>query len=132
MALDASDRPHISYYDVTHSNLKYARLLPSEIALVGELQDGQLWLTWEPVAGVAGYWVYGTAGEPWFLPDLSPPTYVNRVGIVPAGTTTWSSSNGIGDPNLNWMYLVIAMGEGNSELVRSNRAGEHDFDTDIP
>jgi hypothetical protein len=132
MALDASDRSHISYYDGTHGNLKYARLLPSEIALVGDLQDGELWLTWEPIAGIAGYWVFGTAGDPWFLPDLSPPTYVNRIATVPGGTTTWSSTNGIADPDNNWTYLVMAVDETEVELARSNRVGEHDFNTDIP
>lgn len=132
MALAASDRPHISYYDVTNGNVKYARLLPSEIALTGELEAGQLCLTWEPVAGVSGYWVFGVAREPWFLPDLSPPTYVNRVAVVPGGTTTWSSANGIAEPDNNWTYLVIAVDETEAELARSNRVGEHDFATDIP
>jgi hypothetical protein len=132
MVLDASDRPHVSYYDISHGNLKYARLLPSEIAVTGELQDGQLLLTWEPVAGASGYWVFGTVGEPWFLPDLSPPTYVNRLAIVPSGTTSWSSPNGIGDVVNNWTYLVIAMENTNTELARSDRVGEHDFDTGIP
>jgi hypothetical protein len=132
MALDASDRPHISYYDDTAGNLKYARLLPSEIALTAELEDGTLLLTWSSVDGVEEYWVFGTAEVPWFPPDLSPPTYVNRVAVVPAGTTMWSSTNGFADPDQNWTYLVIAMENTNIELVRSNRAGEHDFDCEIP
>jgi hypothetical protein len=132
MALDVSDRPHISYYDDTHEALKYAGLLPSEIALAGELQGGQLCLTWSPVEGVEEYWVFGIAREPWFVPDLSPPTYVNRVAVVPGGTTTWSSPNGIGDPANNWTYVVIAMENTNIEITRSNRVGEHDFGTAIP
>jgi hypothetical protein len=70
--------------------------------------------------------------EPWFLPDLSPPTYVNRVAVVPAGTTTWSSSAGVGDPDHNWTYLVVAIDDSENELARSNYGGEHDFEGDIP
>ncbi len=132
MALDASDLPHISYYDDTHGDLKYARRVPVPMELTGSLQDGQLRLTWTPVVGVVGYWVFGESAEPWFLPDLSPPTHVNRIVIVPGGTTIWSSSSGIGDPDSNWTYLVTAMGNSQQELERSNRVGEHDFDMEIP
>jgi len=132
MALDASDRPHISYYDATHRNLKYARFFLGDVALTGHLQDGQLLLTWEPVGGASAYWVFGNAQVAWFEPDLSPPTYVNRVAVVPGGTTSWSSPNGIADPAINWTYLLSAIGESNVELARSNRVGERDFDLEIP
>ena len=81
---------------------------------------------------VAEYWAYGTSNHPWFVPDTSPPTYVNRVAVVPTGTTTWSSPYGVGDPNANWIYLVMAVDISAQELARSNRAGEHDFLTDVP
>jgi hypothetical protein len=133
LALDGSGYPHISYYDETNDALNYAYALgPAPIVLTASKADGQLVLNWTAVTGAAGYWIYGMTNEPWFLPDLSPPTYVNRVAVVPGGTTTWSSTNGIADPVNNWTYLVIAMENTNTELARSNRVGEHDFDTDIP
>jgi hypothetical protein len=46
--------------------------------------------------------------------------------------TSWLTGNGIGDPDSNWTYLVIAVDEAEAELARSNRAGEHDFDCEIP
>ncbi len=87
------------------------------------------WSTWSPASE---YWIYGMTNEPWFLPDLSPPTYVDRVGVVPGRTTTWPSSNGISDPDNNWTYLVIAVDATQQELARSSRVGEFDFDTGIP
>jgi len=66
--------------------------------------------------------------EPWFIPDVSPPTYVNRIVVLPSTTTTWSS--GVGDPAANWTYLVMAVDASEQELARSNRVGEADFETD--
>jgi hypothetical protein len=100
--------------------------------LSAELTEDDLELQWSMWSPASEYWVYGVGNEPWFEPDTSPPTYMNRVGVVPAGTTTWSSTNGIGDPTNNWTYLVIAVDETELELARSNRVGEHDFDCEIP
>lgn len=132
MVMDSSDHPHISYYDITHDDLKYARFLPNQFKLAANLQNGQLLLTWEPVFGMSSYWVFGASQEPWFQPDLSAPTYVNRLAVIPAGITAWSTTNGIGDQSDNWTYLISAMDDSNLEWVRSNRVGEHDFDVMIP
>lgn len=132
MVLDPSDRPHISYYDITNGDLKYARFLPSQFKLAANLQDNQLLLTWEPVFGISSYWVFGTSHEPWFEPDLSAPTYVNRLAVIPVGVTAWSSANGVGNQSDNWTYLLSAIDDSNLEIVRSNRVGEHDFDVETP
>jgi hypothetical protein len=100
--------------------------------LSAELAGDELvvqWSTWSPASE---YWVFGMGHEPWFAPDTSPPTYVNRVAVVPAGMTSWSSNAGVGDPEENWTYLVIAVDNANQEIVRSTRAGEHEFQTDVP
>jgi hypothetical protein len=100
--------------------------------LSSELAGGDLVLQWSTWTPASEYWIYGMANEPWFAPDVSPPTYVNRIAVVPDGTTTWSSPNGIGDPAANWTYLVMAVDAEEQELARSNRVGEEDFETDLP
>ncbi len=46
--------------------------------------------------GVDEYWICGATNDPYFEPVLTG-GFENRVGIVPAGTTTWSSDHGITD-----------------------------------
>ena len=76
--------------------------------------------------------MFGTAQVPWFVPDLSPPTYVNRLAVVPEGVSTWSSVAGVGDPNWDWTYLVMAVNTSAQVVAASNRVGEQDFAGDIP
>jgi YVTN family beta-propeller protein len=104
---------------------------PSGIELTGELVGGQVQLSWSPVDQASAYWVYGTSNMAWFAPGLAP-GYEFRLAVLPPETTTWSSANGVGDPNANWTYLIMAVDRSEQELARSNRAGEHDFDADIP
>jgi parallel beta-helix repeat protein len=96
------------------------------LVLSGEVVAGDLVLEWNTVPSAANYWVHGVDNQAYFAPDLG-----NRLAIVPSGTTTWSSSNGIGDPDHNWTYLVSAVDGSNLELIRSNRVGECDYDADI-
>jgi hypothetical protein len=104
---------------------------PSEIVLTGDLVGGQLQLTWTSFAPASAYWVYGASNLAWFVPGFSP-GYNFRLVVLSPGTTTWSSSNGVGDPSANWTYLVMAVDATEQELARSNRFGEHDFATDTP
>ncbi len=101
---------------------------PSEIVLTGQLVGSQLQLTWTTFPSTDAYWVYGASNLVWFTPGFAP-TYAYRIAVLPSGTTTWSSSSGIGDTSANWTYLVIAVDATEMELARSNRFGEHDFDT---
>ena len=57
--------------------------------------------------------------------SLSPYNY--RLTVLPSGTTTWSSSNGIGDDANNWTYVVIAVDGSGTEIFRTNRFGAFDF-----
>jgi hypothetical protein len=125
--LDASDNPHISYYDGTFSDLNYAHGVNPQILLSGSVQGGELVLSWTAFPGASAHWVYGADSQAYFELELVTP-YQYRLQVLGSGATTWSSSNGIGDPDHNWTYQVLAVGASEQELCRSNRYGEHDFD----
>jgi hypothetical protein len=132
LTLDDTGYPHISYYDWTNNDLKYAHMVgPGGFGLDGTVVDGALQLTWSTVTGTQDYWVYGTSNLPWFVPGMGP-GYQYRLTVLPCSTTTWSSSNGIGDPDANWTYLVMAVDVAEQELACSNRVGEQDFEAEIP
>ena len=87
-------------------------------------------LSWRDTGGTENYWVYGKAGDAYFVPALLPP-YTNRLAVLPYGSTSWSSASGVGDPASNWTYLVVAVDASNQEVCRSERAGEHDYNAAI-
>jgi len=103
----------------------------SAITLNAAVGPGGLVLSWSPLAWADEYWVYGAANLPWFVPGVAP-GYEHRVAILAEDCLTWSSGNGVGDPAQDWTYLVIAVGAGEEEVGRSNRAGEVDFETNMP
>lgn len=102
-----------------------------EPALSAELIGGEVVLTWTPVATAQAYWIYGASNDPGFSPGFAP-GYAHRQAVLPSGTTTWSSPNGVGDTASNWTYLVIAVDAAETVLATSNRAGEMDYDGNIP
>jgi hypothetical protein len=101
------------------------------LLLSGTLSGNGLELQWAPFPGTANYWVFGACDEPFFVPGPKP-DYEHRLVVLDPQTTTWASPNGIADPNANWAYLVTAVDETASEITRSNRVGEFDFDTVFP
>jgi hypothetical protein len=103
---------------------------PSPLDLTGDLVGGQLVLSWRDTGGTEDYWVYGKAGDAYFVPALLPP-YTNRLAVLPYGSTSWSSASGVGDPSTNWTYQVVAVDASNQEVCRSERVGEHDFTTAV-
>jgi hypothetical protein len=123
--LDPWGRPHLSYYDASNCDLTYARAL-SPIALTDWLSGGQLMLNWTAVAGSAGYWICGTGNEAYFVPRLTSP-HSHRLAVLPSDVTTWSSTSGIGDPDHDCAYLVLALSTTEQVLGSSNRVGEHDL-----
>jgi hypothetical protein len=88
-------------------------------------------LQWSPWSTAIEYWIYGADNLPYFEPG-SAPGYEYKLEEVVPPTTTWSRPSGIGDPDQNWTYLVMSVGRWGNELARSNYAGEHDFDCEIP
>jgi hypothetical protein len=101
---------------------------PVSVNLDGAISGGALTLTWDAVPGAAYYWIYGADNLAYFEPGLTAPWQYRR-GSVPAGSTTWSSPSGIGDPDHNWTYQIIALDASLQDISRSNRFGAHDFST---
>jgi photosystem II stability/assembly factor-like uncharacterized protein len=101
------------------------------VALTGRVVGGDLRLSWDEVCGSAEYWLYGAHTRAYFEPVVVSP-YTFRVAVEPYGTTVCFMPNGIGDPDYNWSYLLVAVNADERELGRSNRWGEHDFDVSTP
>jgi hypothetical protein len=100
------------------------------IDLSGNVSGGELELTWAPCSGASAYWIYGKANQAHFEPGLSP-GFSHRLDVCSAETTTWSSPNGVEDPEANWTYLVLAANSADQEIARSNRFAEYDFACDF-
>ena len=95
-----------------------------EIDLSSSVQIDTLVLDWDTVPPATSYWVYGASNDAYFDPQVESP-FAFRQAVT--AETTWSSDSGIGDPDTNWTYLVIAVDGADNEIGRSNRIGEHDF-----
>jgi hypothetical protein len=110
------------------NNAGCAYVFSSEMVLSGQVAGGLLQLTWTTVSKAVEYWVYGASNNTYFLPGLTG-GYEHRLVVLPATLTSWSNWAGIGEPDSNWVYLVLAVNAAEQELCRSNRFGEHDFAT---
>ncbi len=100
------------------------------LVLSGTVTEGVLRLQWNSFAGVTSYWVYGASDDTYFSPGPTEP-YEYRLAELPGLTLTWSSSSGVGDPDHNWTYQVIALSSSGQVMRFSNRFGEHDFGTTL-
>jgi hypothetical protein len=103
---------------------------PGTITLSGYLNGQQLVLYWSPCIGdVYAYWVYGAPNSFYFQPGILPP-YTHRLALLGPGATGWQTSSGIGNPNAQWSYRLIAVDITQTAVIGvSNRFGEHDFST---
>jgi hypothetical protein len=101
---------------------------PVSMNLDGAVSGGSLNLVWDEVTGAVSYWIYGADNLTYFQPGLTMPWQYRRDDI-PAGTTTWSSPDGIGDPDHNWTYQVVAIDASLQDISRTNRFSEHDVST---
>ncbi len=102
---------------------------PLRIRIV--LQGPTVVLSWTPYPDCAGYWVYGASNEPFFTPGMAP-SYEHRLAVLRPNVLSWSTDVGVGDPEENWTYLVMAVTADGVELARSGRVGEFDAAADIP
>ncbi len=98
-----------------------------QIDLTGTLDQGLLWLQWGPFPPAWEYHIYGAGNNYYFSPEPW-----NMLDEVNPGTTWWSSANGLGDPDLNYTYMIIAVNAYGEEVVRSNYYGQFDFGTGTP
>ncbi len=105
-------------------------LTVGSIVLWGGIDGGSLVLSWSTLAGASSYWVYGAADAAHFLPGFAP-GYEHRLAVLSSPVRPWPTGNGVGDPDSNWTYLVVAVAAGEQEVGRSNRFGEHDFSMGI-
>lgn len=115
--------------DVTDDTSEFSQVeyvVNTDMILEVQRVGGNLQLTWTSVSGASAYWIYGASNDHYFVPGTLSP-YEHRLATVGSGTTTWSSTNGIGDTVNNWSYLIIAVDGSSAEISRSNRAGEFDF-----
>ncbi len=53
--------------------------------------------------------------------ELTRPT---SFATSPFGANTWADTSGVGDPDNNWAYAIIAVGSNGFEVYRPNRFGE--------
>jgi hypothetical protein len=129
LALGPTGRPHLTWALCAWEPppvLKYACADAFPIVLSSEVVDGELVLEWGEEPWASAYWVYGASNQAHFSPGFFP-GYQNRLAVLAPIYTTWSSPSGIGDPNNNWTYMVLAVNAAEEELCRSNRVGEWDF-----
>lgn len=101
-------------------------IIDGPVTLSGTVVDGEFVLHWTPHPEAWAYWIYGAENEPYFEPGISLP-FNYRIASVRPTTTTWTSPSGIGSPQDNWTYIVMAVDAQHQELVRSGRVGEFDF-----
>jgi len=132
---NSDDYPDVivgAYEETPDSNTAGQAYIISPIMfLSGTLQGNELQLQWSTCHGASEYWLYGTANETYFVPGLAPP-YEYRLTTFPFGSNTWADTSGVGDPDNNWAYMIIAVGSTGLEVYRSNRFGEWDFEWGIP
>jgi hypothetical protein len=121
--LDEYGNTYFFYHDVTNNMIKWA--YPALSVSTG-LENGTLTLNWSTVGGVEEFWVYGAEDDPWFKTDLEWP-FENRLFVLDGEVTQYSTTSGIGDPESNWSYLIIAVDDQYHELARSSRVGEWDW-----
>jgi outer membrane protein assembly factor BamB len=99
---------------------------PVPLVLTGSIVNGELRLEWTPYAGADAFWVYGAGNQAYFEAGMAP-GYQHRLAVLSPLFRWWTTSTGVGDPSVNWSYLVMAVDAAAQTLATSNRVGELDF-----
>jgi hypothetical protein len=128
--IDDSDSVVVCYIGVDIEPFSVKQVTVTLDGLTGELVDGEVVLTWPEWPDALAYWVYGAVNGSYFEPGLVPP-YEHRLAVLGPGTTSWTSSSGVGDPAHNWTYVVIPMNENNADLARLGPWSELDFSLSV-
>jgi hypothetical protein len=98
----------------------------SIMQLADSMVGGELTLNWSTWPSATEYWVYGADNNPYFVPGVTPP-YQYRIAVIPAGTTTWSTTEGICDPDHDWSFIVAGAGTGFTDTPHTSRVGECEY-----
>jgi len=130
LALDSTDRPHIAYLDWNNFDLKYAYITDVGLDLAGSVMESNVTLTWNDHPDAMEYWVYGAESGPYFTIGFDP-LFENRLVVLSGDTNAWQTTGGVGNPNENWTFVIVAVDSGDLELERSNRFGIIDFGFEI-
>ena len=104
----------------------YSYLLEPSMDITATLTGGDFDLSWTPCPEAQFYWVYGADNAAFFVPTLWP-QFLYRLDTLDSSTTTWSSTNGIGDSDHNWSYVILAVSAFWQEMCRTEVVGEFDF-----
>jgi len=94
--------------------------------------EDAVYIEWMQCHGAWFFWQYGADNEAYFEPGLSDP-YEYRITGLAGSLTQWPMFYGVGDPDHNWTYLLVAVEAPIPHILWvSNRVGEFDYLLDIP
>ena len=96
------------------------------LKLTASTDEGTILLSWTPIVPAYAYWLYGSADNSFFVPELESP-YLYRLDVLSPGFDSINRVDGINDPAFNWTYQLIAVDRFGYEIESSNRVGEFDF-----
>ena len=119
LVLDINGFPRIGYRKGSTS-LGYIR--SDGISLASCAEENSLVLYWSPYPMGSSYCCYGEENNTYFEPRGE-----NVIADIPQNVFSLSCAFGAGDPNAEWVFIILTVDELGAELSRSNYAGERDF-----